>query len=149
MRVQAIDTSLPLPLPHCPLQVMASHYERVQQLQRLFFKHVPKLQELALANCGTGAPGGGQILGGAWRLDARQLSKHHQRAAAPLMPAMLALSPLVAFYIPCCITHPPPPPPPATAVAKREVLRKELSALTPDELRFLVTRQLRCVTVRR
>ena len=32
-------------------------------------------------------------------------------------------------------------------MAKREVLRKELSALTPDELRFLVTRQLRCVTV--
>lgn len=29
-------------------------------------------------------------------------------------------------------------------MAKREVLRKELSALSPDELRFLVTRQLRC-----
>ena len=35
-------------------EVTASHYERVQQLQRLFFKHVPKLRELALANCGTG-----------------------------------------------------------------------------------------------
>jgi hypothetical protein len=34
--------------------VTAAHYERVQQLQRLFFKHVPKLRELALANCGTG-----------------------------------------------------------------------------------------------
>ena len=34
--------------------VTAAHYERVQQLQRLFFKHVPKLKELALANCGTG-----------------------------------------------------------------------------------------------
>jgi len=33
--------------------------------------------------------------------------------------------------------------PPLTAVAKREVLRKELSGLSPDELRFLVTRQLR------
>ena len=29
--------------------VTAAHYERVQQLQRLFFKHVPKLKELALA----------------------------------------------------------------------------------------------------
>lgn len=35
-------------------EVTAAHYERVQQLQRLFFKHVPKLRELALANCGTG-----------------------------------------------------------------------------------------------
>lgn len=34
--------------------VTAAHYEHVQQLQRLFFKHVPKLRELALANCGTG-----------------------------------------------------------------------------------------------
>lgn len=33
---------------------MAAHYEHVQQVQRLFFKHVPKLRELALANCGTG-----------------------------------------------------------------------------------------------
>jgi hypothetical protein len=32
-------------------------------------------------------------------------------------------------------------------VEKRDVLRKELSALTPEELRFLVTRQLRCVGV--
>lgn len=31
----------------------ATHYERLQQLQRLFFRHWPKLQELALANCGT------------------------------------------------------------------------------------------------
>ena len=31
----------------------AAHYERVQQLQRLFFRHVPRLRELALANCGT------------------------------------------------------------------------------------------------
>lgn len=36
-------------------EVTAAHYERVQQLQRLFFKHVPKLRELALANCGTSA----------------------------------------------------------------------------------------------
>lgn len=36
------------------LQVTAAHYEKVQQLQRLLFKHVPKLRELALANCGTG-----------------------------------------------------------------------------------------------
>lgn len=35
-------------------EVTAAHYERVQQLQRLFFKHVPKLRELALSNCGTG-----------------------------------------------------------------------------------------------
>lgn len=47
------------------VQVMASHYERVQQLQRLFFKHVPKLQELALANCGTGA--GRRGGGGRWQ----------------------------------------------------------------------------------
>ncbi|EFN59246.1 hypothetical protein CHLNCDRAFT_29663 [Chlorella variabilis] len=65
--------------------VTAAHYEHVQQLQRLFFKHVPKLRELALANCGT--------------------------------------------------------------VEKREVLRKELAALNPEELRFLVTRQLRCAAV--
>lgn len=32
----------------------------------------------------------------------------------------------------------------AAAVEKREVLRKELAALTPEELKFLVTRQLRC-----
>ncbi|PSC68726.1 Intron-binding aquarius [Micractinium conductrix] len=64
-------------------EVTAAHYEKVQQLQRLLFKHVPKLRELALANCGT--------------------------------------------------------------VEKREVLRKELAGLAPDELRFLVTRQLRLV----
>ncbi|KAL4443940.1 hypothetical protein ABPG75_011677 [Micractinium tetrahymenae] len=65
-------------------EVTAAHYDRVQQLQRLFFKHVPKLRELALANCGT--------------------------------------------------------------VEKREVLRKELAALAPEELKFLVTRQLRLVS---
>ena len=61
--------------------VTATHYERVQQLQRLIVRHLPKLRELALANCGT--------------------------------------------------------------VEKRDVLRKALEGLTPDELRFLVTRQLR------
>ena len=55
----------------------------MQQLQRLFFKHVPKLRELALSNCGT--------------------------------------------------------------LEKREVLKRELAQLAPEELRFLVTRQLRCV----
>lgn len=30
-------------------------------------------------------------------------------------------------------------------VEKREVLRKELAQLSPEELSFLVTRQLRCV----
>lgn len=34
-------------------QVIARHYSRVQQLQRLLFKHHPQLQELALANCGA------------------------------------------------------------------------------------------------
>lgn len=43
-------------------EVTAAHYERVQQLQRLFFRHVPKLRELALANCGTG--GWGAAVGG-------------------------------------------------------------------------------------
>lgn len=38
-----------------------------------------------------------------------------------------------------------PPPPMPAAVEKREVLRKELSALSPEELRFLVTHQLRWV----
>ena len=33
--------------------VSRAHYEKVQQLQLLFFKHQPKLEELALANCGT------------------------------------------------------------------------------------------------
>lgn len=33
--------------------VSRAQYEKVQQLQLLFFKHQPKLEELALANCGT------------------------------------------------------------------------------------------------
>ena len=33
--------------------VTASHYEKVQQLQRLAFRHIPKLKSLALCNCGT------------------------------------------------------------------------------------------------
>ena len=33
--------------------VTASHYEKVQQLQRLAFRHIPKLKPLALSNCGT------------------------------------------------------------------------------------------------
>ena len=33
--------------------VTASHYEKVQQLQRLAFRHIPKLRSLALSNCGT------------------------------------------------------------------------------------------------
>lgn len=32
--------------------VTTAHYERVQQLQRLLFKHWPKLNDLALNNCG-------------------------------------------------------------------------------------------------
>ena len=44
--------------------VTAAHYERVTQLQRLFFKHVPKLRELALANCGTGEGAARRV--GAW-----------------------------------------------------------------------------------
>jgi len=48
--------------------VTAAHYDRVQQLQRLFFKHVPKLQELALANCATGGCGCGGcgVVCGVW-----------------------------------------------------------------------------------
>ena len=61
--------------------VTSAHYERLQALQRLFFKHVPKLRELSLANCG--------------------------------------------------------------ALEKRDVLARELKALTPEELAALVTRQLR------
>lgn len=72
------------------VQVMASHYERVQQLQRLFFKHVPKLQELALANCGTGVGrrGGGRCWQGSgvhWRQTcslARWPSRDSETAAA-------------------------------------------------------------------
>lgn len=44
------------PLTGQPLtddQVTAQQYARVQQLQRLLFKHHPELQELALANCGA------------------------------------------------------------------------------------------------
>ncbi|KAF5841175.1 hypothetical protein DUNSADRAFT_14005 [Dunaliella salina] len=33
--------------------VTQAHYEKVCQLQRLLFKHWPKLHDLALANCGT------------------------------------------------------------------------------------------------
>ena len=33
--------------------VISRHYERVQQLQRLLFKHWPKLKDAALTNCGT------------------------------------------------------------------------------------------------
>lgn len=33
--------------------VTAQHYEKVQQLQRLFFKHWESLKDLALSNCGT------------------------------------------------------------------------------------------------
>jgi hypothetical protein len=33
--------------------VTSAHYERVCQLQRLAFKHIPQLRELALANCGA------------------------------------------------------------------------------------------------
>jgi intron-binding protein aquarius len=63
--------------------VTAAHYERVQQLQRLLFKHWPKLNDLALSNCGK--------------------------------------------------------------LENRDVLTKFLSQLTPDELRLLVTAQLRLV----
>lgn len=52
------------------------------QVQRLFFKHVHKLRDLALANCGS--------------------------------------------------------------VEKRDTLRKYLNLLEPEELKFLVTQQLRC-----
>ena len=34
-------------------EVASAHYERLQQLQRLAFKHVPALRELALSNCGA------------------------------------------------------------------------------------------------
>lgn len=34
-------------------ELTALHYEKVQQLQRLFYKHWPQLKDLALANCGT------------------------------------------------------------------------------------------------
>jgi intron-binding protein aquarius len=34
-------------------EVAAAHYERLQQLQRLAFKHIPALRELALSNCGS------------------------------------------------------------------------------------------------
>ena len=51
------------------------------QVQRLFFKHVPKLRDLALANCGS--------------------------------------------------------------VEKRDTLRKYLNLLQPEELKFLVTQQLK------
>lgn len=63
--------------------VTARHYEHVQQLQRLIFKHIPKLQDAALTTCGT--------------------------------------------------------------LAKRDVLSKFLALLSPEELRFLVTKQLRLV----
>ena len=63
--------------------VTAKHYEKIQQLQRLLFKHWPSLQEAALANCGT--------------------------------------------------------------LEKREILTKFLSQLTAEELRLLVTSQLRLV----
>eukprot|EP00879_Flechtneria_rotunda_P011994 GHRR01012527.1.p1 GENE.GHRR01012527.1~~GHRR01012527.1.p1 ORF type:complete len:1484 (+),score=529.45 GHRR01012527.1:151-4602(+) len=40
-------------------QVVATHYDKVCQLQRLLFKHWPQLQDLALANCASAcAPDG-------------------------------------------------------------------------------------------
>jgi intron-binding protein aquarius len=63
--------------------VTTSHYEKVTQLQRLAFKHIPALRELALANCG--------------------------------------------------------------AVEKRDSLKRFLAALSEEQLRFLVTQQLRLV----
>lgn len=60
-----------------------SHYEKVTQLQRLAFKHIPALRELALANCG--------------------------------------------------------------GVEKRDSLKRFLAALSEEQLRFLVTQQLRLV----
>lgn len=63
--------------------VTAAHYERVQQLQRLLFKHWPKLNDLALSNCGK--------------------------------------------------------------LENRDVLTNFLSQLSPEELRLLVTAQLRLV----
>lgn len=111
--------------------VTAAHYERVTQLQRLFFKHVPKLRELALANCGTGearppagARGWATLVG----------------AAACRGPGRCTLAGRAAFA-PSPAPHTCGTPPPA--VAKREVLKRELAALTPEELRFLITRQLR------
>lgn len=44
------------PLTGAPLSdddIIARHYSRVQQLQRLLFKHHPELKDLALANCGA------------------------------------------------------------------------------------------------
>jgi intron-binding protein aquarius len=63
--------------------VTAAHYERVQQLQRLLFKHWPKLNDLALHNCGK--------------------------------------------------------------LENRDVLTKFLSQLSPEELKLLITSQLRLV----
>ena len=58
----------PPPTPPCSVRaeedVTTAHYEKVQQLQRLFFRHIPKLRELALANCGTGACGSGSVFVG-------------------------------------------------------------------------------------
>ena len=34
-------------------EVTSLHYDKVCQLQRLMYKHWPKLKELALSNCGT------------------------------------------------------------------------------------------------
>ena len=38
---------------HYNEDVAAAHCERLLTLQRLAFKHAPKLRELALSNCGT------------------------------------------------------------------------------------------------
>lgn len=50
-------------------EVTSLHYDKVCQLQRLMYKHWPKLKELALSNCGTVEKrevGGGQWVLARW-----------------------------------------------------------------------------------
>jgi Intron-binding protein aquarius N-terminus len=39
--------------PQSDEAIISQRYQRLQQLQRLFFTHHPELRELALANCGA------------------------------------------------------------------------------------------------
>lgn len=103
--------------------ITAVQYEKLQQLQRLFFKHVPKLRELALANCGTCEYDLSRS--DAWFAAGRLLGEY----TSEKRDHRLFLISMGAAY--------------RFAVEKRQVLSKELAALTGDELRNLVTAQLR------
>jgi len=57
-------------------EMASAHYERLQQLQRLAFKHIPELRELALSSCGA--------------IEKRAALTRHLQALSPQQLALLA-----------------------------------------------------------